>query len=266
MKALTLPFKILHDRSELIHELVRRELRDRHAGQLLGVLWAYGHPLLLMLIYTFLFAYVFPTRFASNGETLDFSVNVLAGIVSWLTFQDLLIRAPSILHGHSNLVKQIVFPTEVLPIKTAFASVLPYSVGIVFAVIYAYLKGTLSLLSLTLPLLIFCQAIAMVGVAFLLSACGVFLRDIRDIVSVFCTVNLFAQPILYNPYATPDLMKYIFVINPFSYMVWCWQDALYYGNIAHPSAWIIFPLECLFILVLGWIAFERTKHLFGDAL
>ena len=266
MKSLTIPFKILHDRGELIHELVRRDLRDRHTGQILGVLWAYGYPLILMLIYTFLFAYVFPARFSSNGSTQDFSVNVLAGIISWLTFQNLLVRAPSILHEHSNLVKQIVFPTEVLPIKTAIASILPYTVGMVFAVIYAYSKGTLSMLSLTLPLLIFCQAIAMVGAAFLLSACGVFLRDIRDIVNVFCTVNLFAQPILYNPYVTPDMLKYIFTVNPFSYIVWCWQDALYYGNIEHPIAWIIFPAGSFIILVIGWAVYEKSKHLFGDVL
>ena len=137
MSSIVSPIKMLYARRELIGELVRRELRDRHAGQALGALWAYGHPLILMLIYTVLFAYVFPTRFTKDGATLDFSVNVFAGIVPWLAFQDLLSRSPSILVGHANLVKQIVFPTEVLSVKTAIASALPYSVGMVFAVVYA---------------------------------------------------------------------------------------------------------------------------------
>lgn len=266
MSPLLSPIKMMYQRRELIRELARRELRDRHTGQLLGVLWAYGHPLLLMAFYTVLFAYVFPARYASNGSILDFSVNIFAGIVPWLAFQDLLGRSPSILVGHSNLVKQIVFPTEVLPVKTALASTMPYSVGLLFAIGYAGWHNTLSWLSLTVPLLVLCQMAAMVGAAFLLSAAGVFLRDLRDIVTVFCSVNLFAQPILYNPFSTPEWLNQAFAFNPFSYLTWCWQDALYRGSIVHTSAWIIFPLGSFCVLAVGWAMFERTRHSFGDAL
>lgn len=266
MRLITPLFYTLYQRHELIIELVRRELRDRHSGQVLGVLWAYGHPLILMLIYTMLFAYVFPTRFAANGNIQDYSVNILAGLVPWLAFQDLLSRSPSILVAHSNLVKQIVFPTEVLPVKTTLASILPYTGGFIFAVSYAAWHNSLSWFILALPFLIICQTAAMIGVAFILSSCGVFIRDIRDIVTVFCSINLFAQPILYNPYSTPEWMYWIFAINPFSYIVWCWQDALYYGSVNHPEAWIIFPLGSILVLILGWVTFERIRHSLGDAL
>lgn len=266
MSPVIAPLKMLVARRELIGELVRRELRDRHTGQVLGVFWAYGHPLVLMLIYTFLFAYVFPARFGSSGNIQDWSVNVFAGIVPWLAFQDLLARSPSILVAHSNLVKQVVFPHEVLPVKTAIASALPYVVGLLFALGYAMFHGTLSWFSLTLPLIVACQLMAMVGVAFLLSSGGVFLRDLRDIVTVFCTINLFAQPILYNPFSTPAWLKWLFMFNPFSYLVWCWQDALFNGGVEHTVAWFVFPLGSLLILAIGWVTFERTRHSFGDAL
>lgn len=258
--------RTLYGRRELIGELVARELRDRHTGQALGAVWAYGHTLFLMLIYTFLFAYVFPTRFASGAATSDFSVNVLAGVLSWLAFQDLLSRSPSILLAHSNLVKQIVFPTEVLPVKTALASVLPYSAGLIFTLAYAGWQGTLTWFSLTVPLIIICQMMAMIGVAFIFASIGVFLRDLRDVVTVFCSINLFAQPILYNPYATPDWLQWLFLFNPFSYLVWCWQDALYNGYMAHPVAWVVLSLGSLMVIVFGWKIFKRMKHSFGDAL
>ena len=266
VNSITVPLGMLHARRELIIELVKRELRDRHAGQSLGVVWAFGHPLLLMIVYTVLFAYVFPTRFGEGSSAADYSVNVLAGILSWLAFQDLLSRAPSIMLSHTSLVKQIVFPTEVLPVKTAIASLLPYVLGLLFTLSYAGWHGNLSWFSLNLIWIIMCQAAAMVGTAFLLSATGVFLRDLREIVQVFNTINLFAQPILYNPYSTPEWLQYIFAINPFSYLVWCWQDALYYGSIEHPAAWVLLPLGSFFMLGFGWIVFERTHHSFGDAL
>jgi homopolymeric O-antigen transport system permease protein len=257
---------MLTSRRELIAALVRREMRDRHAGQTLGTLWAFGHPLLLMLMYTALFAYVFPARYGGGGTLKDYSTNVLAGIVPWLAFQDLLARAPSILIGHANLVKQIVFPTEVLPVKTTIASALPYAVGAIFAVGYAAWQGTLSWFALTIPWVILCQLAAMMGVAFLLSAGGVFLRDLRELVQVFCTLNLFAQPILYNPFSMPRWLSAALSVNPFSYLIWCWQDALYYGGPTHVAAWIALPLGSVALLVIGFTAFKRTSHWFGDAL
>lgn len=259
-------FRMLRIRRELILELVLRELRDRHAGQSLGRIWAYGHPLLLMILYTFLFAYVFPTRFGSDSGFQDFSLNVLAGILPWLAFQDLLARSPSVLVGHANLVKQIVFPIEVLPVKTAVASALPFVLGLLFTIGYAGWQGRLTWLVLALPLIIACQLAAMTGAALLLSAVGVFFRDIRELVQVFCTVNLFAQPILFNPFSTPEFLRTIFLFNPFSYLIWCWQDALFHGAPINPTAWLVLPFGSFGLLLLGWRAFKRMSHAFGDAL
>ena len=266
MTALAVPFRLLGARRELIWELVIRDLRDRHAGQMLGALWAYGHPLILMLIYTVLFAYVFPARFGAGADMADYSVNVFAGIVAWLAFQDILTRAPSVMLAHGSLVKQIVFPTEVLPIKAALASAIPYSVGVAFVLAYAIWHGTIAWTVVLLLPVIASQLAAMIGAAFLLAAVGVFFRDLRDVIGVFCTANLFAQPILYNPYAVPQALSWVFVFNPFSYLVWCWQDALFYGALRHPVAWVLLPVGSVLLLIAGWRVFERLRHQFGDAL
>ncbi len=266
MIRLVTPLRLLLARRELIGELARRELRDRHSGQILGLAWAFGHPLMLMLLYTLLFAYVFPARSGATGSILDYSVNVFAGLVPWLAFQDLLSRAPSVLVGHANLVKQIVFPTEVLPVKSMLAGIAPYAIPAIFAIGYAGWHGTLGSLAWMLPVVIALQLIAMVGAAFLLSAAGVFFRDLRDLITVFCSVNLFAQPILYNPFATPAWLDWIFAFNPFSYLVWCWQDVLFHGRITHTDAWLVLPLGSIGVFLLGWAVFEKTRHGFGDAL
>jgi len=257
---------MLYTRRELIGQLVHRELGDRYRGQVLGRLWAFAHPLLLMFIYTLLFAYVFPARYGAGTHIQDYAPCVLAGIVPWLAFQDVLSRSSSVLVGHANLVTQIVFPTEVLPVKTVFAGALPYLVAVVFTIFYSAMHGSFSWMVLTIPWLIFCQLVAMLGVAFLLSVIGIFLRDIRDVVQVFCTINLFAQPILYNPHSIPKFLLAFFYINPFSYVIWCWQDALYFGKIVHPAAWIVFPLISLAVFLLGWKVFKQAQHTFGDAL
>ncbi len=159
-----------------------------------------------------------------------------------------------------------MFPIEVLPIKTAVASAFPYSFALLFTIGYAALKLQLTIMVLTVPFLIVMQLIAMIGVALMLSALSIFLRDLRDLVAVFCMVNLFAQPILFNPFNTPDIMSWVFRFNPFSYQVWCWKDALFHGSFQHPVAWIAFPLCAMASLGIGWVIFSELRHKFGDAL
>jgi len=266
VKAIVAPLKTLFERRELIGELVWFELRDRHAGQILGMAWAFGHPLALMLLYMVLFTYIFPSRFDTGGTGANLSVNILAGIVPWLTFQALLLRAPSIIVEHVSLVKQIVFPIEVLPVKSTLASAIPFSVGLIFAVGYALWHGSLGLMALTIPFLVLLQLMAMIGVAFLLSTAGVIMRDLRDVVTVFCAVNLFAQPILYNPFATPEILQWVFLANPFSYLTWCWQDALFHNSFFHPIAWIVFPALSVLTFVSGLMGFHYARHYFGETL
>ncbi len=256
---------LVWSRRELVIELVRRELKDRHAGQVVGVMWSFGHPVLLMCLYTVLFAYVFPARFALDAE-VEFSANILAGIVCWLMFQDILTRAPQILLNHASLVKQIVFPVEVLPLKTAIACILPFMGGVLFAIGYSGINGHLSAIVIFLPVLLFIQLLAMSGIAYLLCVVGMFLKDTRDIIVVFNSINLFAQPILFNPYATPEVLQWIFMFNPFSYAVWCWQDLLYYGAVMHPMAWLIFPLGSVLLFCFGLFVFEKTRNSLGDNL
>jgi lipopolysaccharide transport system permease protein len=85
-------------------------------------------------------------------------------------------------------------------------------------------------------------------------------------VQVFTTVNLFIQPILYNPFVHIKYLDTLFYFNPFSYLTWCWQDALFRPTAPHPSAWIVFPLCSFGVLILGWLVFESTRPSFGDAL
>lgn len=253
-------------RRELIHQFVINDLSDRYAGQAIGIVWAFMHPLFLMGVYTFLFAYVFPARFGDGYGVSDFSTNILAGILSWLIFQDLLSRSTTTMISHINLVKQIVFPIEILPIKTAFASIIPYTVSLIFVFGFSFFKGYLSWFSIMIVWVLFFQAFAMLGLAFILSSVGVFFRDVKDIVQFFCAINLFAQPILYNPASTPDWLSFLFYFNPFSYFVWCWQDCLYHGNFEHPIAWLIAPLLSLVAFFLGRIVFSKLKYAFGDVL
>ena len=116
------------------------------------------------------------------------------------------------------------------------------------------------------PLLFVMQILVMAGVCYVLSAVGVFLRDIKDMVTVFNAANLFLQPILYQPEVLPGPLRILIYANPFSHLVFCYQDALYFGTIAHPVSWLILALASIVVLVLGYWFFRRLAPYFGNVL
>lgn len=256
---------VVRSHRALLGALVVRDLRDRFAGQTLGMVWTLGHPLILMVLYAFLFAYVFPARSGSSGAN-DYAPAIFAGLACWLTAQEVLARSTTVLQSHASLVKQIVFPTELLPLKTALASSAAQIVTVTFAVLYAAYKGTLGPFAFTLPFVVLFQLVAATGAAYLLASLGVYFRDLKDVIQVLLAVGLFALPVLYNPHATPEWLRIVQVLNPISAFVWCYQDALYFGHPAHPVAWLAAPLIAVVALTLGFTVFQRAKHGFGDVL
>jgi lipopolysaccharide transport system permease protein len=259
---------LMHRFRGLIAEMVKRDVSEQYAGQVFGALWAIGHPLFMAALYVFIFAYVFQMRI---GGTLDlprdYTTYLLAGLMPWLGFQAGMTRAAISLTGQANLVKQVVFPIEVLPIKAVASALIPQLVGLVFLTGYQILKfAALPWTYALLPVLLLLQVLAMLGIAFLLASIGVFFRDLKDFVQLFATAGVFILPVFYLPQWVPQLFKPLLYVNPFSYPVWCYQDALYFGRIEHPWAWAALALGAPLLFVTGYRVFRRLKPHVGDVL
>lgn len=272
------PKKNLKALQELIHllrrykvltlELAKREIQEKYTGQLLGLLWTIGHPLLLVLIYVFIFGFVFQTRVGNSlSMPLDYTTYLLAGIIPWLAFQESMLKSSTVIIANANIVKQVVFPVEVLPVKGVLATLATQLVFFALLSLYTVItNGALLWTYMLLPLLILIQLSVMTGLGYLLAAIGVFFRDIKEFVQVFSSLALFLLPILYLPEVVPASVRPILYLNPLSYMIWCYQDILYFGRIEHPWAWVIFPLLGLSMLLIGYRTFRRFKLLFGNVL
>src|SRR5262249_53953914 len=158
-----------------------------------------------------------------------------AGLLPWIAFQNMMARTCTAMTSNSNLVKQVVFPIEVLPLKSVFSSLVPQLLGLALLIAYVFaVHGVPPWTYLLLPVVIGLQIPAMIGVAFILAAVGAFLRDLKDFVQVFATAGVYLIPVVYLPSWVPAPFKPIIYLNPFSYMIWSFQDVLYFGRIDHP--------------------------------
>ena len=253
---------------QLTWEMIKRDITDRYAGQIFGSTWAIGHPLILMAIYTFVFTFIFSSRMGSQADfPLDYTTYLLSGLIPWMSFQESMNRGTTAILANANLVKQVVFPLEILPVKGIFSSLLTQTVATLFLMTYVMIKfGHLPWTYSLLPLLIISQFLAMTGVCYILAAVGSYFRDLKDIVLVFCIVCLYGIPVFYLPSWVPGWFKPIFFLNPFSYMVWCYQDACYFGRFEHPFAWPVFFSLSFLTLFFGNRIFRSLKTYFGSIL
>lgn len=252
----------------LTFEMAKRELVDPHAGQMIGALWALIHPLALMAVYIFLFAGVFKVKLEQNFEMpRDYAAYLLSGLVPWLAFQQILTRSCSSFTGNANLVKQVVFPLEVLPTKSTIAGVIPLLVSLAVYLIYIAASGQAFPQTLVwLPLLVLLLFICGLGFAFILSVACAAYRDTREFVTLFTLMSVYLLPIVYLPGWVPEAFRGLVWANPFSYLVWSFQDVLYFGRFDHPYAMTVFSVMSFLIFSLGYRMYRRVKTQLGSML
>jgi lipopolysaccharide transport system permease protein len=246
---------------DLTLTMARRELSDRYAGQAFGLLWSIGHPLFQIALYIFVFAFVFRTRLDSSREMpLDYTTYLLSGMVAWIGFQEAMIKSCTAITSNAALVKQVVFPLEVLPVKGVLASLFPQLVSLAVLIVYVlWTTGSLPATYALLPVLLALQLMAMIGVAYVLSSVGVYFRDIKDVVQLLAMAGAYLLPIFYLPSWVPAVLQPLLYLNPFSYLVWCFQDALYFGRIEHPWAWVFTSTVSVLTFVIGYRVFRKLK-------
>jgi lipopolysaccharide transport system permease protein len=244
--------------------LTRQALFEPFRGHLLGGLWIILNPLLITLVYLFLFNVVFIVRM--NGVSPSqgsYTVFLLAGLIPWLTTQASLQRSPTSITANRALAEDNQIPHAALPLRDTLLSLPTWFVGFAALGIYMVLERELQWTLLLLPLLLSIQLVLTAGVALLLSAVGVFFRDAREIITSFLLVATFLLPIAYQPDSVPQVLQPLIWINPFTYMVLCYQDAVYFGSAIHAYAWIVFPVIALAALLLGRRVFARLSPYFG---
>lgn len=270
MKDVALLFKRLFTKyRELTVSMTWEEIRERHSGQILGFFWTFFYPVIFLGVYVFIFAFVFKAKTGIEDDSRERVLFLLSGLIPWMTVTDLLGRASNSISMNANLVKQVVFPIEVLPVKSVLAALFNQCIFIgVYFCFWGFLGADIGLgIWLLLPGAILFQAIALFGIAFLLSSIAVFLRDVREMVRVFTFMGMFTTPVLLRVDQVPKVWAALFYMNPFSYMIWAFQDAMT-GRISEGLGWvwILYGALSFLALLIGAKVFERLRTLFGNVL
>ena len=260
---------IWHNR-QLLRALIWRDIQGRYRGSVLGLAWSFVNPLILLVLYTFVFTVVFKARWgaASVGEDrTHFAQMLFVGMVVHGIVAEVLQRAPAQIVSQPNYVKKVVFPLEILPL-VAVGSALAHALAglIVLVLAFLTLRGHVPLTAALLPIVWVPLLLMVSGAAWLLASIGVFVRDTGQLMVMVSTVLLFASPIFYPLSALPVALQPYLALNPLAWVIEQSRAVLVVGVLPDWQGLAIWTALSACIAAAGFALFQKTRQGFADVL
>jgi lipopolysaccharide transport system permease protein len=271
---------------ELIHNLVLRDLRVRYKGSALGYLWTQLAPLLMMLVFWFVFSLLLPAGVAM------FPVFLIVGLLPWNFCSEAVNGGTRSVLDNANLIKKVFFPREVLPLVSVFSSLLNFILSLpmmlllmaVVQLLYPPLGGRLNFTwtFAYLPVLLIIETIFLAGVALFTSALAVFFRDFVHLIGILLQFWFFLTPVVYSldnlgiRVGGVALATAIRWLNPMASLTDFYRDILY-GNVVGPgqvptpglpalTSVLRVLVTALVTLTIGYWFFQRRSGRFGEEI
>jgi len=247
---------------EMIFSLVRRDLKGRYKGSVLGFMWTFINPLLQLGVYTMVFSVIL------KNPIEDYYMHLFVALIPWIFFSTSLSGGSKCIWSQKELVKKIYFPREVLPISyvtSQFVNML-LSLLVVFAVLIVSGKGVNLLALLYLPVIMVIEYILALSVTLISSAITVYLRDVEYILSIVVLAWQFLTPVMYSESAVPDSLMTVFNLNPMTPVIIAYRDILYYKRVPNMSTLIHAMILGVVLTGAGFLVFNKLKRHFAEEL
>lgn len=254
----------------LIVQMTKRDVVGRYRGSVMGLTWSFFNPLLMLAIYTFVFSVVFKARWSGIGEEstkMDFAIIFFSGLIMYGVFAECVNRAPSTILGNINYVKKVVFPLEILPLIACGSALFHAAIStVVLLLAQLVFEGHVPWTAVLFPVVMAPLALATMGIAWVLSALGVYVRDIGQITGMVTTMLMFLSPIFFPMSAMPEEFKGMIAINPLVYFLEEGRNTLIFGVVPDPLSLLYAWIASIVAASAGFAIFQKMRNGFSDVL
>lgn len=267
LRVLIDPLTVFWTHRRLILNLTKREIESRYRGSILGVIWTVLTPILMLLVYTFVFSVVFKAKWGdfSGDTTTEFALIVFSGLIVFNIFAECFNRAPSVVTDNPNFVKKVIFPLEVQAWSVLLVALFGALVStLVWLVCYFLVNDFIPIKILLLPIVLLPLGLISLGIIWVFSSVGVYIRDLRQVVTIFTSMLIFLSPVFYPVSALPPRFQQILILNPLTSVL---------ENVRNIAFFDLWPTHLLIQLVSSWVVavlglrwFKKTKPGFADVM
>jgi len=235
----------------------------------MGLAWSFFNPILMLMIYTFVFSVVFKSHWGTAGSEskAEFTLILFAGMIVFNLFSELINKSPSLIVARSNYVKKVVFPLEILPLVNLCSALFHFLISLIVLIIaFAIINGQLSWTIIFLPLVILPLIFLALGLSWFLAALGVYAQDLGQFIGVLMTVLMFLSPIFYPVSALPQKFQIFMMLNPLSFIIEQTRLILISGEMPNFIGLSAYLATSFFVMMLGFAWFQKTRKGFADVL
>ena len=251
----------LYHYREMIYMLVKRELRGRYKGSVLGFFWTFLNPLLQLTVYTMVFSFIM------RAGIENYHIFLFVALIPWIFLATSVQGGSTCILGQKSMVSKIYFPRQVLPIAhvtTCFVNMLLCFIVVFIVVALSIgLKGVL--LIYLIPIMLIEYLVAL-GLTFIVSAVTVYFRDMEHILGIVVMSWQFLTPVMYSIDMVPEEMRGVFVLNPMTSVISAYRAVLYYQTMPEAGTMLSALVMGVVSLIVGWFLFERLQRNFAEEL
>lgn len=254
--------KEIYNYREMVFSLVRKDLRGRYKGSVLGFLWTFINPLFQLVIYTLVFSFIL----RSNID--KYYLFLFVALIPWIFFSASLTGGAASILSQKDMVKKIYFPREVLPVAyvtSCFVNMLYCFIVVFIVIIFSGVKLN-AIALLYLPVIMIIEYILALGIAFISSSITVYFRDFEHILGIISMAWMYLTPIMYSVDIIPIQYQRIFSLNPMTPIIRAYRDILYYGQVPHIRTLTSATLLGISVLIFGWFVFGKLKRHFVEEM
>ena len=247
---------------EMIFSLIKRDLKGRYKGSVLGFLWTFLNPLLQLAVYTM----VFSTIMRAGIE--DYYLFLFVALIPWIFFSTSLTGGASCILAQQDMVKKIYFPREVLPIAYVTSQFVNMLLSFLVIFLVLVLAGYSLLLEAVccLPLIMAVEYILALGFTMIMSAATVYIRDLEYILGIFAMLWMYLTPVLYEIEQIQEKLRFLIYLNPMTGIILCYRDILYYKRLPKFSNMGIACGIGITFFILGFYVFNKLQKRFVEEL
>jgi len=262
------PLQAFGRHRSLVIELTKREILGRYRGASIGLLWSVISPFLMLMVYTLAFGHLMKNRWpGADGSTSNFAVILFVGLVVHGFFSECLIRSPQLIVSNPSYVKRVVFPLETLTWSMTFSALFHLAMNVfVLLVMKFYLDGAIPWTALLVPVVVLPLVILVVGMGWFLSALGVYLRDISQVVGVVSSAMLFLSSAVVPVQALPASYRWVFMLNPLTLIIDQAREVVLWGRLPDWRSLAVYTVIALAVFMMGHRAFQKLRKGFADVL
>jgi ABC-2 type transport system permease protein len=254
--------KELYAYRQMIFSLVKKDLRGRYKGSVLGFLWTFINPLFQLIVYTIVFSKIL------RNDIPRYYLYLFVALIPWIFFSSSITVGAASIISQKDLVKKIYFPRMVIPISyvtSCFVNMLLCFI-VIFAVIIVTGAGINFVAVLTLPVIMIVEYIFALGMAMIASAVTVYFRDLEHILGIIAMAWMYLTPVVYSKKIVPDRYLPLFNLNPMTHIIDCYRTVLYEKQVPDLTALLWAAGLGVFFLVFGAFVFNKLQRHFAEEL